>query len=86
MVTKTDDGTTSLVTSVGPATVALAVSGDITSTSVINSQETDSSGSSGGSGSSPSDSGAAAGKGKPDVGVMLMGALLTGVVAVAGFL
>lgn len=86
VVTKTDDGTTSLVTSVGPATVALAVSGDITSTSVLNAQETDSSGSSGGSGSSSSDSGAAAGRGEPAVGVMLMGTLLAGVVVVAGFL
>lgn len=70
VVTVTADGSTSYSTSIGLATVAQAVNGDVTQTSII-------------SGPAPTDNAAA----KDGVaGVKVMGALLGGVVAVAGLL
>ncbi|KAK4453563.1 hypothetical protein QBC34DRAFT_210285 [Podospora aff. communis PSN243] len=74
IITITTGGVTSFSTSIGLATVAQAVSGDITQTSII----TD---------GSARPTGNAAPGGMSDVaGVKVMGALLGGVVAVAGML
>ncbi|KAK4170383.1 hypothetical protein QBC43DRAFT_4941 [Cladorrhinum sp. PSN259] len=67
----TANGATS--TSVGLATVGLAVSGDVTSTSIL-------------TGSRAQQTGNAADKKGVDAGVKVMGAMLGGVVAVAGML
>lgn len=68
--TGVDNGVTSFSTSIGLATVALAVSGDSTTTSFL-AQATGN---------------AAAEGSKVDSGVRIMGAVLGGVVAVAGLL
>jgi hypothetical protein len=72
IITVTQGGVTSLSTSIGLGTVALAVSGDITQTSVI-------------TGGSAAPTGNVAPKDGAQ-GVKVMGALLGGVVAVAGLL
>jgi len=74
IITITTGGVTSFSTSIGLATVAQAVSGEITQTSIIND-------------GTAKPSGNAAPGGMSDVaGVKVMGALLGGVVAVAGML
>ncbi|KAK4187299.1 hypothetical protein QBC35DRAFT_236080 [Podospora australis] len=75
VVTSVDNGITRKATSVGLATVALAASGDSTTTSFVQAQAT-------------GNSNAAAGGRAGDVegGVKIMGAVLGGVVAVAGLL
>ncbi|KAK4236297.1 hypothetical protein C8A03DRAFT_17026 [Achaetomium macrosporum] len=81
VVTVTSEGgVTALSTSVGLAAVAQAVSGDVTSTSVIGAVETTGAGGGGSSGG-----GAAAGRSEM-LGVKVMGAVLGGVVAVAALL
>ncbi|KAL2180849.1 uncharacterized protein P884DRAFT_289363 [Thermothelomyces heterothallicus CBS 202.75] len=86
-------GATSLSTSVGPGLVALAVSGDVTSTSVVGAAETTGTGTAGNSASATGGSG---GGSVPDaaaalardgaLGVKVAGAVLGGVIAVAALL
>jgi hypothetical protein len=73
IVTVTNGGATSLSTYIGLATVAQAVNGDTTQTSIIGQ-------------ASPTGSGSAAAPKDGAHGVKVMGALLGGVVAVAGML
>ncbi|KAL2016295.1 hypothetical protein VTK56DRAFT_3894 [Thermocarpiscus australiensis] len=79
VVTVTSDGgVTAYSTSVGLATVAEAVSGDVTTTSLVTAQTSPTSGPQGGAAAPAGRDGA--------LGVKVMGALLAGFVAVAGFL
>ncbi|KAK3363501.1 hypothetical protein B0T25DRAFT_596767 [Lasiosphaeria hispida] len=76
-ITYTTGGVTAFSTVVGPATYALAVSGDTTQTSIINA----------GAANPTNSAGSAAAPNNGDgLGVKVVGALLGGVVAVAGLL
>lgn len=70
IVTVTNGGSTSLSTYIGLATVAQAVNGDVTQTSIMGSSPT-------GNAAAPKD---------PATNVKVMGAVLGGVVAVVGLL
>jgi hypothetical protein len=86
VVTVTSDGgVTALSTSVGLAAVAQAVSGDVTSTSIIGDDDADETGGVSGGATATGPSQAAAGRNEA-LGVKVMGALLGGVVAVAALL
>lgn len=76
VLTVTNGGVTALTTSIGPATVALAVSGDTTQTSIIAA----------GAAASPTGSGAASGPGSDSLALKVVGSLLGGFVVVAGLL